>query len=453
MKSINPYNGSLLAQLENHTSEQVNEKLQHAFAYQQHWKQSSFAQRRDLLLRVSELMLEKQEELARLITLEMGKLIEQSRTEVVLNASVYRYYAENSEAFLQDEYLDVAHAKAYLRHEPLGVILGVMPWNFPLNQVARIAAPTIMAGNCVVVKHASIVPQCAQAIEAIFMQAGADSGLYTNLRISGKEASLLAADKRIAAVSLTGSEAAGSSFASAAAKELKKAVLELGGNDPMLITDDIDWAKQLPSILRGRFANMGQACTSAKRFIVHRSQYERLLAELKTHIDQLVKGDPMQAATTWGPLSSAAAAQELHLQVQEAIMHGAKCAIGGAYTSRDGAFYPWTVLTDISKDNPVYSQELFGPVASIYVVDSDQQAIDLANDSPYGLGASILCNDTNRAEEMARQIQTGMVFINRPVASRPDLPFGGIKRSGFGRELAHLGIREFINPKLIFIPE
>lgn len=434
------------------SSEQVSACLDRAQQAQKQWKCTSFLERKALMLRVAELFEQKQEECARLATLEMGKLIAQSRTEVALNAKVYRYYAENAAQFLQDEEIEIPDGRAYIRHEPLGVILGVMPWNFPFNQVARIAAPTIMAGNAVLVKHASIVPQCAKMIENIFREAGAPDGLYTNLVISGQAASELATDSRIAAVSLTGSEGAGASLASAAAKSLKKAVLELGGNDPMLITDDINWEEALPIILRGRFANMGQACTSAKRFIVHRSQYERLLQELQNYIQGLKKGNPLDEATNWGPLSSRQAAIDLHLQVQEAIMHGAKLAMGGQYNETDGAFYPFTVLTDITSDNPAYRQELFGPVASIYVVDSDEQALEIANDSPYGLGASILCNNIVRAENMAAQIQSGMVFINQPVASRPDLPFGGIKRSGFGRELAHLGIREFINPKLIFIP-
>jgi succinate-semialdehyde dehydrogenase/glutarate-semialdehyde dehydrogenase len=402
-----------------------------------------------VLHKVASLMREKKEQLATLITLEMGKLFAQAEGEVILSADIIDYYATHAKKFLGDKHLSPDHGKAFIRHSPIGVLFGVEPWNFPLYQVARFAAPNIMIGNTILVKHASIVPQCGIAIEELFKEAGAPAGLYTNLLISGKRASALVADERIKGVSLTGSEEAGASIAAKAGKHLKKSVLELGGSDAFIILEDADIDKAVDWAVVGRMNNNGECCVASKRFIAVESIADEFLSKFKNKLSAIVVGDPMDPKTQLGPLSSEAAAVQLAGQVDKAVAEGATVVLGGKRPDRPGAFMEATILTDIKPGMAAYHEELFGPVAAFYRVKDEQAAIDLANDSPFGLGGSVFTKDVKRGEHVADQIDTGMVFINHPTWTQADLPFGGTKRSGYGRELSELGIDEFVNKKLI----
>jgi succinate-semialdehyde dehydrogenase/glutarate-semialdehyde dehydrogenase len=368
---------------------------------------------------------------------------------VILSADIIDYYATHAKKFLGDKHLSPDHGKAFIRHSPIGVLFGVEPWNFPLYQVARFAAPNIMIGNTILVKHASIVPQCGIAIEELFKEAGAPAGLYTNLLISGKRASALVADERIKGVSLTGSEEAGASIAAEAGKHLKKSVLELGGSDAFIILEDADIDKAVDWAVVGRMNNNGECCVASKRFIAVESIADEFLSKFKNKLSAIVVGDPMDPKTQLGPLSSEAAAVQLAGQVDKAVAEGATVVLGGKRPDRPGAFMEATILTDIKPGMAAYHEELFGPVAAFYRVKDEQAAIDLANDSPFGLGGSVFTKDVKRGEHVADQIDTGMVFINHPTWTQADLPFGGTKRSGYGRELSELGIDEFVNKKLI----
>ena len=417
------------------------------------WKKTPFSKRAALLHNVAGLLRKKKNELAQLITLEMGKLVSQAEGEIKLSAEIFDYYANHAEAFLSDKILNPVHGQALVRHSPIGVLLGVQPWNFPFYQVARFAAPNIMAGNTLVIKHASIVPQCAIAIEELFLEAGAPIGLYTNLLISGKRASALVADKRIKGVSLTGSEAAGASIAAEAGKYLKKSVLELGGSDAFIVLDDADIDKAVEWAVVGRINNNGECCIASKRFIAVESIADEFFEKFKNKLADLVIGNPMEAATQLGPLSSEAAAVNIADQIKRAVDGGAKILLGGKRMEQSGAYMEATVITNMLPDNPLYYEEFFGPVAVLFKVKNEQEAIDLANDSPFGLGGSVFTKDIERGKRVADQIDTGMVFINHPTWTQADLPFGGTKGSGYGRELSELGIDEFVNKKLIRVSE
>lgn len=451
IETINPYNNKSVKKFDEISEKELENKIATADNAFQTWKKSSFEDRSKLLNKVASLMKEKKKELAEMITLEMGKLIVQSEGEIDMCISVYQYYAENAEEFLKDKDVDVKDGKAFIRNSPIGIILGVMPWNYPFNQVARMAAPNIMAGNVIAIKHASNVPQCAKAIEDLFLEAGAEKGIYSNLFLSSKKIAKMAEDPRIAGMSLTGSEGAGSSLAEAAGKNLKKSVLELGGSDAFIVLEDADLEKAIENAVTGRFGNMGQACTSSKRIIVVDKIADEFLEKFKEKLVGLKVGDPMDESTEVGPLSSEEAAEKIEKQVDETVKAGAKVVIGGKRIDREGAFFEPTILTDIKKGMTAYHEEIFGPVASFYRVKDENEAIALANDSNFGLGGSVFSKDIERAINVASQIETGMVFINEHTASRPDLPFGGTKRSGYGRELSELGIEEFLNKKLIRI--
>ena len=394
-------------------------------------------------------MREKKQLLAKLITLEMGKLIAQAEAEIILSADIIDYYANNGAAFLNDKTLSPSFGKAFIRYSPVGVLLGVEPWNFPFYQVARFAAPNIMIGNTVMVKHASIVPQCAIAIEDLFKEAKAPAGLYTNLLISGKRASALVSDERIKGVALTGSEAAGASIASQAGKYLKKSVLELGGSDAFIILEDADIDKAVEWAVVGRMNNNGECCVASKRFIAVEPIADEFINKFKEKLSHINVGDPMDPDTELGPLSSEEAAVQIADQVQRSVDAGAKLLLGGKRVDRPGAFMQPTILTDLKPGMAAYHEELFGPVASFYRVKDEAAAIVLANDSPFGLGGSVFTQDVERGKRVADQIDTGMVFINHPTWTQADLPFGGSKRSGYGHELSELGIEEFVNKKLI----
>jgi len=453
IQTINPNTNKTVKSFEEMTEKAVDTKVAKAQEAFTSWKETSYQQRADLLHKVAMLMRVKKSALAKTITLEMGKLLAQAEAEIDLSAEIIDYYADHGEAFLADKVLDPEYGTAIIRNSPIGVLLGVMPWNFPYYQVARFAAPNIMVGNTILLKHASIVPQCAAAIGELFVEAEAPEGLYTNLFISGKQASALVSDKRIKGVSLTGSEEAGASIATEAGKHLKKVVLELGGNDVFIILEDADMEKTVEWAVVGRMNNNGQCCVASKRFIAVEAIADTFIQKFKDKLSKMKVGDPMDPATALGPLSSEAAAVHLADQVKRSVDEGAKVLLGGKRADREGAFMEPTILTDLKPGIAAYHEELFGPVASFYVVKDEQAAIDLANDSDFGLGASVFTQDIERGKKIADQIDTGMVFINHPTWTQADLPFGGTKRSGFGRELSELGIQEFVNKKLIRVSE
>jgi len=449
IQTVNPNTNKIIKSFEEMNEKSVDAKVAKAHKTFTDWKETSYQQRADLLHKAATLMRVKKSSLAETITLEMGKILAQAEGEIDLSADILDYYANHGEAFLADKVLDPAYGTAMIRNSPIGVLLGVMPWNFPFYQVARFAAPNIMAGNTILLKHASIVPQCAAAIEALFKEAGAPEGLYTNLFISGKRASALVSDKRIKGVSLTGSEDAGASVAMEAGKHLKKVVLELGGNDVFIILEDADIEKTVEWAVVGRMNNNGQCCVASKRFIAVEAIADAFIQKFKDKLSKMKVGDPMDPATELGPLSSEAAAVHLADQVKRSVDEGAKVLLGGKRADREGAFMEPTILTNLKPGIAAYYEELFGPVASFYVVKDEQAAIDLANDSDFGLGGSVFTQDIERGKRVADQIDTGMVFINHPTWTQADLPFGGTKQSGFGRELSELGIQEFVNKKLI----
>ena len=453
IKSTNPATNKVVKTFEEITDENVDKAIAQADATFQEWKKTDYKHRSEILHKVAGLLREKKKDLAKIITLEMGKLVSEAEGEIKLSAEICDYYANNAEDFLADKILNPVHGQALIRHSPIGVLLGVQPWNFPFYQVARFAAPNIMVGNTILIKHASIVPQCAIAIEEIFKQAGAPDGLYTNLLLSGKRATALVADKRIKGVSLTGSEAAGASIATEAGKNLKKSVLELGGSDAFIILEDADIEKAVEWAVVGRINNNGECCIASKRFIAVASIAPDFLSRFKNKLEALVIGDPMDEATQLGPLSSEAAAVLIADQVKRAVDGGAKILLGGKRVDREGAFMQPTILTNMLPDNPTYYEEFFGPVAVFFTVKDEKEAIALANDSPFGLGGSIFTQDIERGKKVADQIDAGMVFINHPTWTQADLPFGGTKGSGYGRELSELGIDEFVNKKLIRVSE
>ena len=449
-QSTNPYNGEILKSYGDIDDAELESKLTAAQAcFEQVWRHKSFAERKAVLSRAAALMRERTQAFAELITIEMGKLIAQSEGEVKLSAAILDYYAEHAESFLAPEKL-AAKGDAVVESSPIGVLFGVEPWNYPYYQIARFAAPNLMAGNVVMVKHASNVPQCALAFERLLEEAGAPAGAYTNLFISKDQVAQVIDDDRIRAVALTGSEGAGAVVAQRAGKNLKKSTLELGGSDAFIVLDDADLDSAVKHAVSGRMGNSGQACTASKRFIVVEALADRFLEKFQTAMQGFEAGDPLDRQTTLAPLSSAQALETLLGQVDEAVAHGARIVMGGQrIEGQSGAFMQPTILTDIEAANPTYKQEFFGPVALFFRVPDEAAAVALANDSPFGLGGSVFTQDLERGKRVARQIDTGMVFINSAAVSMPDLPFGGVKNSGYGRELSSAGIQEFVNKKLI----
>lgn len=449
IQSINPYTLEKLKSFEEMTETEIENAITKAHETYQVWKVASFEERAKVLNKVASIIREKKDVLSKLITLEMGKLIKQAEYEIDYAASIFDYYANNAKDFLADEPLKVEFGEAYIKKSPIGVLLGVEPWNFPFYQVARFAAPNIMIGNTIVLKHASNVPQCAQTIEDIFTEANAPKGLYTNLFVSGSNVSKIIEDKRIQGASLTGSEKAGSSLAMTAGKYIKKSVLELGGNDPFIVLEDADIDRATDLAVYGRTVNNGQSCIASKRFIVLEPIAKEFLTKFKTKMRALKLGNPLDRETQLGPLSSEEALNTLLDQVNKTISEGAKVEIGGKRADLKGAFMEPTILSNITASMTAYKEELFGPVASFYIVKNDEEAIKLANDTEFGLGGSVFSKNIQRAKNIANQIDSGMIFINHPTKSSTDMPFGGTKRSGYGRELSPLGIEEFVNKKLI----
>jgi len=448
-QSINPYNGTVLKTFEELTDAQLEIAVHTAQQCFETWRHTTFAHRSEVLKRAATILRSRVENFARPITLEMGKLIEESRGEVALSADILDYYAENAERFLAPQQLTPASGEATIESSPFGVLFGIQPWNFPYYQLARFVAPNLMAGNVVLVKHASSVPQCAAAFADLFVEAGAPLGAYTNLMISKSQIAVVIADPRIKGVALTGSEEAGAVVAGQAGEALKKSTMELGGSDAFIVLEDADLDETVKWALWGRINNAGQSCIAAKRFIVVEAVADRFLEKFTTAMAGLKTGDPMDKATTLAPLSSNEALDKLVDQVDRAVVKGARAVLGGKRFDGSGAFMQPTILTDIDSENPAYSEEFFGPVALFFRVPDEDAAVTLANDSRFGLGGSVFTRDIARGKRVANRIDTGMVFINHPTWTAADLPFGGIKQSGYGRELSSLGIQEFVNKKLI----
>jgi succinate-semialdehyde dehydrogenase/glutarate-semialdehyde dehydrogenase len=435
-----------------HTDNEVLSALAAANEAFRIWAARPFSKRSKIIGRAAQIMLERKEELARLATLEMGKRTVEGLGEVELSASIMQYFAEHAESFLAPEKLNSIMGDAHLEYSPLGVLLSIQPWNYPYYQLARFAGPHLMSGNTMLVKHASGVPQCALAFQQALQDAGIPEGVYTNLFINADQAGSLIDDPRVQGVALTGSERAGEVLAARAGKNLKRSTMELGGSDAFIVLEDADLAHTVAMALLGRFANCGQTCIGAKRFIVVESILDKFLTRFISATKELKLGDPFDESTTLGPLSSDAALQLILRQIKEATDHGAQIVLGGRRAGDAGSFLEPTILTDIEPDNPAYKQEFFGPVGLVFPAKDEDEAIAIANDSPFGLGGSVYTVDIERGKLVASRIETGMVFINYPDVSAPDLPFGGIKRSGYGKELSSLGLKEFVNKKMIVVP-
>ncbi|KIX98151.1 uncharacterized protein Z520_06231 [Fonsecaea multimorphosa CBS 102226] len=453
-QTINPANGQLIKTFPTTTDEQVFAALDEAHeVYQKDWRRRSVAERCKIMSKAAALMRERQQELAELAVLEMGKTIGGMLGEVAFSAAILDYYAQNGEKFLQTVDLPGVPG-AVIASEPIGVILAIEPWNFPYYQVARVAGPQLVAGNPVILKHAQSVPQCALALEKLFTDAGAPAGVYTNLFCSIPQVNALIADFRIRGVTLTGSERAGASVAEQAGRHLKKVVLELGGSDPLIVLEDAPLDEAVEVAAAGRMMCMGQACASIKRYIiVGKERGQKFLEGVRAKFEAMKPGDPMDPATTLGPLVSEPAVENLVSLIDEAKAAGATIVMGGKRINRPGNYLEPTLITNVSRGNPLFMKEAFGPVATLYVVDTEEEAIELANATTFGLGSSVFSANIEHAKKVAAEIEAGMVFINSAVNSGPGVPFGGVKNSGFGRELSELGIQEFLNKKLIRVHE
>jgi succinate-semialdehyde dehydrogenase/glutarate-semialdehyde dehydrogenase len=449
--SINPATGEKLKEFVALNDSEIDKRLKRAERAFAHHRREPLTKRAELLMATAALLHQEKDKFAHTITLEMGKLLRAAVEEVEKCARACRYYAENAERFLEDEPAQTNAARSYVRYEPLGPVLAIMPWNFPFWQVFRFAVPALMVGNVGVLKHAANVPQCALAIEQIFCRAGFDEGVFQTLLIEARQVEKVIVDPRVKAVTLTGSEKAGSAVASAAAREIKKSVLELGGSDAFIVMPSADFEAALSSAVKARTMNSGQSCIAAKRFFVAEKVYENFLREFVERMRALKVGNPLDETTEIGPLATEQILSGVHDQVQKSIAAGAKLLTGGNRIHGSGFFYEPTVLVDVPRESPAYREEVFGPVASIFHVKNAADAVELANDSIFGLGASAWTNDPAEQEVFVSELDTGMVFINAIVASDPRLPFGGVKRSGFGRELGAHGIREFTNAKTIWI--
>ena len=448
-QSVNPNNGQVLKSFEHLSNAQLEQSLAAAQTCFQTWKHETYAERAVIVNKAAALLHARVDDFARLATLEMGKRIDEARGEVKFSADILAYYARHAASFLAPTPLHPQVGEAHMESSPTGVLFCVEPWNFPYYQLARVAGPQLMAGNVLVVKHAGCVPQCAIAFEQLWRDAGAPFGAYTNLLISYEQSDRVIDDPRVKGVALTGSVAAGRSVAARAGQNLKKSTMELGGSDAFIVLDDADLDQTIPWAVWGRMYNAGQTCCAAKRFIVLDSIADQFLARFKTALQALTPGDPMDEKTTQGPLSSEAALVQLLAQVDAAVKGGAKLLMGGQRVDRPGSFMQTTVLTDIRPGNPAFRDEFFGPVVSFYRVKTEDEAIALANDSDFGLGGSVWTRDVARGQRVASRVDTGMMFVNNIDWTDAELPFGGIKHSGYGRELGNLGIHEFVNKKLV----
>jgi succinate-semialdehyde dehydrogenase/glutarate-semialdehyde dehydrogenase len=448
-QSVNPNTGKVLKSFDELNDDQLEEAIATAESCFSQWKRTTYEQRAMIIDKAAALMRTNVDEFATLATLEMGKRIDEARGEVKFSADILAYYAKHAQAFLAPTTLNPKIGEAHMENSPFGVLFCVEPWNFPFYQLARVAGPHLMAGNVLVVKHAGCVPQCAIAFEKLLIDAGAPKGAYTNLLISHEQSDRVIDDPRIKGVALTGSVEAGRSIAARAGQNLKKTSMELGGSDAFIVLDDADLEKTIPWAVWGRMYNGGQTCCAAKRFIAVDSIADKILEKFKSALSELKAGDPMDEKTTHGPLSTEAALVQLLKQVDSAVAHGATLVMGGKRIDRPGAFMETTILTDIKPDNPAFRDEFFGPVVSFFRVKDEAAAIALANDSDFGLGGSVFTADEARGKRVASGVETGMMFINNIDWSDAELPFGGIKDSGYGRELGNMGIQEFVNTKLV----
>jgi succinate-semialdehyde dehydrogenase / glutarate-semialdehyde dehydrogenase len=448
-QSLNPATGKLLKKFEELTDKQLETKIAAAATCFETWRHKSYAERAVIVAKAAAIMATKVDEFAHTMTLEMGKRINEARGEVEFSAQILAYYAKNAERFLAPVKLHPTKGEAHMESSPIGVIFGVEPWNFPYYQLARVAGPHLMAGNVLMVKHAGCVPQCAIAFEKLWIEAGAPVGLYTNLLISHDQSDDVVDDPRIKGVALTGSVAAGRSIAARAGQNLKVSSMELGGSDAFIVLDDADLEHTVKWAVWGRMYNTGQTCCAAKRFIVVEKLADKFLEKFKAALSALKPGDPMDEKTTLGPLSTESALVDLLKQVDDAMSKGAKLVMGGKRIDRPGSYMEPTILTDIKPENPAFRDEFFGPVALFFRVKDEDEAIALANDSDFGLGGSVFTKDVARGKRVASRVETGMMFINNISWSDAELPFGGIKNSGYGRELGDMGIQEFVNKKLV----
>ncbi|MFP4341805.1 MAG: NAD-dependent succinate-semialdehyde dehydrogenase [Cyclobacteriaceae bacterium] len=451
MQSINPLTNEVIRDFEEHSDAQIENALQRADATYYQWRKTSFEEREKLMHAAADVLRKNKEKYAQTMTDEMGKTKKEAIAEVEKCALCCDYYAENAAKFLADEPLEIDQGEAYIAYNPIGTVLAVMPWNFPYWQVIRFAAPNLMAGNVGILKHASNVPQCALVLEEVFREAGFPEGCFQSLLISSKKIDSLLGDRRIRAATLTGSEGAGSKVASKAGQELKKTVLELGGSDPFIVLADADIEKAATTAVKARMINCGQSCIAAKRFLVVQEVYDQFMEIFVKKMSELKQGDPNEDGVDYGPMAREDLAEQLLEQTQKSIDKGAEVLLGGDRPDRKGAFFNATILGNLKPGMPAYDEEMFGPVASVFRCKDVEEAILIANDSPYGLGGSVWTRDIEKGKKVVRQVDSGAVYINKMMASHPALPFGGVKLSGYGRELSHLGIREFVNQKTVWL--
>ncbi|MGZ4815162.1 MAG: NAD-dependent succinate-semialdehyde dehydrogenase [Terriglobales bacterium] len=449
--TVNPATGEVIRKFPEFSDAEVEQKISRAWATFHEYRKTPLAERARFLNRAAEILERDKEKFGRTMTLEMGKTLKSAIAEAAKCATACRYYAQNGEKLLADEVVETGAKRSFVRYLPLGPILAIMPWNFPFWQVVRFAAPALMAGNVGLLKHASNVPQCALQLEEVFREAGFPEGCFQALLVGSKKVDAILNDPRIVAATLTGSEGAGIQVGMSAAKRIKKVVLELGGSDPFIVMPSADLDAAVTTAVDARCINNGQSCIAAKRFIVHQSIADDFERRFVKRMESLRVGDPFDGNTDVGPLVNAGAVEELHEAVQKTIAAGATLLTGGHPMDGGGHFYPPTVLTNIPTDSPAYRDEFFGPVASLFRAKDIDDAIRIANDTRFGLGASAWTNDPNERERFINELEAGMVFINKMVASDPRLPFGGIKQSGYGRELSELGIREFMNAKTVWV--
>lgn len=447
LTSINPYNGEIIAEYKELSKSKINKKLKSAHKTFENWRLSSFERRKDLVLNLAEVLEKNKHKYAETITLEMGKPISQAIAEVEKCVWVCEYYAENAEELLSKKIIQTNAYKSYVSFEPIGVVLAVMPWNYPFWQVFRFAAPAMMAGNVGVLKHAHNVQGCANLIEEAFIEAGFPAGCFQNLCVSSKKVERIIKHKHVKAVTLTGSEKAGSAVAAIAGKEIKKSVLELGGSNALVVFEDADIEKTIQTCVKARYQNTGQSCIAGKRLFIHEAIYNEFMEKFLMEVRELPVGNPMDENVFIGVMAREDLAEDLEKQLNKSVKKGAKVILGG---NRDKAYFEPTILIDVRKKMPAFSEETFGPLMAVSSFQTDLEVIDLVNNSDFGLGVSIFTEDFDRAEAMVPHFEDGAVFVNELVKSDPRLPFGGTKKSGYGRELSEDGIKEFVNRKTVY---
>ena len=448
LRSVNPFDQSVLGEFAEHDDMAINRKLETAAKAFKSWKQENFSRKATYMKRAGELLRSDKNKYAKIISTEMGKVLREAQGEIEKCADACDYFATHAQEFLKDQVIKTDASKSFVCFQPLGAVLAIMPWNFPFWQVFRFAAPSLMAGNVGLLKHASNVPQCSMAIESIFREAGFPEGIFQSLLVDSKKVDAIIAHDHVAAVTLTGSEFAGTKVAGAAGKNLKKTVLELGGSDPFVVLEDADLDLAARVATQSRMQNAGQSCIAAKRFIVMQAIREPFLERFKKNVEALRQGNPLLENTTTGPLARVDLAEDLEKQMKNSMSAGARLVTGA---KREGANFQPAILDNVSPGMPAFDEEMFGPVAAMIVVRDEKEAIHIANQNRYGLGASVWTRDPERGEAIAREIESGCVFVNSLMRSDQRLPFGGIKKSGYGRELSELGMKEFMNAKTIYV--